>query len=112
MGETTDDLMNEVRTDRAQLGDDIARLEEKLKDTVDGRKQLRRHPIPMVVLGATVLLSSILLVARLVQHNRLRRLVEELPSHRLGRAMHRMNERVRDATRRVSKQLRRSLAHT
>ena len=61
MAETSDQILEHIEAQRAQLRTDVAALESKVRDTVDVRRQFERNPIllPLTVIGASVLLSAL-----------------------------------------------------
>lgn len=61
MGETADQIRNEIDSQREQLGENLQQLEQKVKQTVDWRTQFEQKPLLGlgVAFGAGLLLSAL-----------------------------------------------------
>ena len=61
MGEKTDQIERHIEEQRAELGDNINELQQKVKDTFDWRAQFEEHPMVMVgiAVGSGLLLSAL-----------------------------------------------------
>jgi hypothetical protein len=61
MGETTDEIVRHIETERAQLKGKVAELQTKVQDVTNVRKQFRRNPmlLPATVIGTSLFLSLI-----------------------------------------------------
>ena len=61
MGEKSDQIEQHIQEQRAELGDNIAQLQRKVKGTFDWRVQFEHRPMTMIgiALGGGVLLSSL-----------------------------------------------------
>ena len=61
MGESTDQIERHIEEQRAELGDNINELQQKVKDTFDWRAQFEQHPMAMfgVAVGGGLLLSAL-----------------------------------------------------
>ncbi len=62
MGETTDQIVNDIDHTREHLKSNLQELEERAKAAADWRSHFRKHPGPMVLaaLVGGALLSSML----------------------------------------------------
>jgi hypothetical protein len=61
MGEKSDQIERHIQEQRAELGDNIVQLQEKVKGAFDWRVQFEHRPMTMIgiALGGGVLLSSL-----------------------------------------------------
>ena len=61
MGEETDQIERHIQQQRAELGENINELQQKVKDTFDWRAQFEEHPVAMigVAVGGGLLLSAL-----------------------------------------------------
>jgi hypothetical protein len=61
MGQKTDQIERHIEAQRAQLGENIDELQQRVKDTFDWRTQLEQRPMVMlgIAVGGGLLLSAI-----------------------------------------------------
>ena len=66
MGETSDEIMQQIEQTRAALGANLQALEHKVRQTTDWRQHFRKNPLPLLGLAfaAGLLLAMVGMPAR------------------------------------------------
>jgi hypothetical protein len=61
MGQTTDEIVTDIDQRREDLRANIEELETRVKEITDWRSYVKKHPVPMIVVGLLggVVLSSL-----------------------------------------------------